>query len=107
MANIKIKPAGIQMPKVDQRSLEDIAYLLDLSEIIDQGDLIAGNIEGSTSLAEVEVYGIRAKSVNSLEAKIKYVGIIDAPYLDANITILFDVMSGSRKAAVFTVRIHR
>lgn len=104
MSIIKAKPPGQPIPRIDKRAIESILYSIDLTELLQQGELAIG-VEPSQNTLDLTDFKIRLGK--TIEVRVPPSTTNTSQYLDYTISILFKTSIDNIRSAVFQLRVHK
>ncbi len=104
---IKAVLANQPSPQLHQRSVDNILYTLDCTDLLDKFELIL-NPSISSNTKGLLFSSIRTRKGLFIEFKIATESLhLGSEYQDYNIIIRFDTIAGSTKSAAIKLRVHK
>lgn len=102
--SILITKPGEALHRVEKRAVDSIKYSLDLKNILEELEIIT-SIKGSSSL--VDLTGVRSRKGKFIELQILPNDNGSAPFLEYQVTIIFETNLGNTKSASFLLRTYK
>lgn len=105
MSIIQAKPPGQTVPKIDKRSVENILYTIDVTELLQPGEL-AVSVEPYEH-NKLSLTDFRVKLGKAIDVRIPPSVVTGSLFIDYTVTVLFKTSLDNVRSAVFQLKVHK